>query len=354
MQRSNLLVCAFLSIAISGTAFAVGDVLVYTGEGAASGISSFTNFGVATDKTVHYETTLPADLSVYDCVILPTNVNGFTAATLSALNTYTNSGGRLIAQAEHDRADGLYLGAIAAMNAVAANLGSDLSVVGSYLDCGFNVTNNIHSSPFTEGVNEIKMGCTSEIAVAVGPTAHSLVGTPTADITFIGADMIGSGAFFLLGDGNTLSDNSSDGYMTYDNGLLAANMCDLADFYIDVAIDLKPGSNPNCTNMEKGGGRVAVAILGTADFDPFLVDPDTVEFDGASPLTWAIEDVDFDGILDVVFIFKKHDMDLWGFPPTNCTEVELIAFLFDGTPIVGVDTLCNPGGVNCEGEIPTP
>ena len=195
------------------------------------------------------------------------------------------------------------------------------------------------------------MGCTSAVAVAVGPTAHSLVGTPTDDITFIGADMIGNGAFFLLGDGNTLSDLPGIGYTAADNGLLAANMCDQADFF---TIDLKPGSNPNCINMEHGVGRTAVAILGTAVFDPALVDPATVEFDGAFPMTWAIEDVNLDGLLDVVFLFKKREMNFWGFPPANCAEVELIALLFDGTPVVGVDTLCTPSGVNCEGDIPTP
>jgi len=274
MQRFQKLVCAFLLLGLSGWAVA-GDVLVYTGEGGQDW-ATHDKFGVATGKTVYYESTLPADLSAFDCVILPINVEGFTGATLAALNAYTNGGGRLIAEAEHNRASGAYLGAIDAMNAVAADLGSAMSVLGDYLDCGFNVTTNIHPSPFTDGVTEILMACTSEVAVAVAPTAHSLVGTPSLDITFIGAEKIGSGMFFLLGDGNTLSDGSFDGYENYDNGLLAANLCDQASLGIEVAIDIKFCSDPNAFNCRKKG-VLPVTIFGTADFDVASIDISTLK-----------------------------------------------------------------------------
>ena len=198
MKQPIIIFFCFLLTANSGMALAAGDVLVYTGEGGQFW-QTFDYFEAATGKTVHYEETLPADLSVYDCLILPTNVQGFSPATLDALNLYTNSGGRIIGAAEHNRAGGLYQGSIDAMNSLAANLGSSLSVVGGYLDCGWNVTTNIHPSPFTEGVSTIGMGCTSSVTVAVGPSAHSLVGTPTSDVTFIGAETIGAGFLFLLG-----------------------------------------------------------------------------------------------------------------------------------------------------------
>ena len=274
MQRFRNLVFAVLLLTLSGWAVA-GDVLVYTGEGGQPW-ATFDKFGVATGKTVHYESSLPADLSVYDCLILPINVEGFSDATLAALNAYTNAGGRLIAQAEHDEAGGLYLGAIDAMNLMATNLGSAMSVVGDYLDCGFNPTTNIHPSPFTAGVTEILMACTSEVAIAADSSAHSLVGTPTDDITFVGAERIGSGTFILLGDGNMLSDNSSNAYDDYDNGLLAANLCDQASFSIEVAIDIKFCSDPNALNCRKKG-VLPVTIFGMEDFDVTDIDISTLQ-----------------------------------------------------------------------------
>ena len=41
------------------------------------------------------------------------------------------------------------------------------------------------------------------------------------------------------------------------------------------AIDIKPGSDPNCININ-GHGVIPVAILGSEDFDVSLVDPDTL------------------------------------------------------------------------------
>lgn len=122
----------------------------------------------------------------------------------------------------------------------------------------------------------------------------------------------------------------------------------------ELDIDLKPGSNPNCVNLEHGGGRTAVAIYSSADFDATMVDPVTVLFDGASPLRWAVEDANSDGLLDLVFHFKKRELASWDNAPENCREVVLTAELFDGTPVIGSDILCTPGGVNCEGGIPTP
>ncbi|MCH7836126.1 MAG: hypothetical protein IH864_04595 [Chloroflexi bacterium] len=108
------------------------------------------------------------------------------------------------------------------MNDLAAALGSGLSVVPALIDTGFNTTTNIDSSSFTVGVSSIRYAATSEVAVS--GAAESLVRTK-GGTTFIGADSIGSGVFFLLGDFNVLSDQSDSGYIIQDNGALAANMC---------------------------------------------------------------------------------------------------------------------------------
>ena len=63
---------------------------------------------------------------------------------------------------------------------------------------------------------------------------------------------------------------------------------------VTVSIDIKPCSCPNSINL-KSNGAVPVAVLTTVDFDATTVDPETVEFVGAVPLRWAMEDVNGDG-----------------------------------------------------------
>ena len=216
-------------LAFHGAPAAAQDrVLVYEGEGAFP-VFGWSDFGVATGKTIEELTPLPDDLSVYDCIVLP--ANGFIGAafsqqTLDDLNDYVSDGGRIIAQAERTG----FGGTIQAMNDLASDLGSDLSVVSQELDCdvGFVSTTNIDSSPFTAGVFDISYSCTSGVAVAVGPDAESLVRT-TGGTTFIGVDTIGSGLFVLSGDLNVFVDfpfGAADAYTNHDNGVLAENLCD--------------------------------------------------------------------------------------------------------------------------------
>ncbi len=48
---------------------------------------------------------------------------------------------------------------------------------------------------------------------------------------------------------------------------------------LPVAIDIKPGSDPNCFNAN-GNGVIPVAILSSADFDVTLIDASTIELEG--------------------------------------------------------------------------
>lgn len=76
-----------------------------------------------------------------------------------------------------------------------------------------------------------------------------------------------------------------------------------------VAIDIKPGDDQNNINL-KSKGVVPVAVLTTDDFDAATVDPATVEFAGAAPEHWGLEDVDNDGDDDVIFHFRTQELDL--------------------------------------------
>lgn len=104
--------------------------------------------------------------------------------------------------------------------------------------------------------------------------------------------------------------------------------------YIEVDIDIKPGSYHNSINL-KSRGKVPVAILTTADFDADDVDPDTCVFAGASPVRWNMEDVDHDGDHDMVMHCKTQELDL----TKDSTEATLEGETHDGTPIVGTDSV---------------
>ena len=100
----------------------------------------------------------------------------------------------------------------------------------------------------------------------------------------------------------------------------------------EITIDIKPGSDLNSINL-KSKGVVPVAVLTTEDFDAGDVDPDTVEFAGASPLRWAIEDVDNDGNDDMLFHFKTQELNL----DENSTEATLTCKTKDEVEIAGTD-----------------
>jgi hypothetical protein len=159
------------------------------------------------------------DLSPFDCVVLPANGPGFSPATTTALTDYANGGGRIVAAAEWSA----FPSPISAMNGLASALGSGMSVNPANLSCGFHTTMNIDPSSFTDGVTSLVMACSSEVVVP--GTAESLFRSANEGVTMAGAEQIGSGWLFLLGDSNVLSDNSDNGYTEHDNGVLAANFC---------------------------------------------------------------------------------------------------------------------------------
>lgn len=103
---------------------------------------------------------------------------------------------------------------------------------------------------------------------------------------------------------------------------------------IEVNIDIKPGSYPNSINLGSKG-LVPVAVLTTNSFDASTVDPSTVEFAGASPVRWTMEDVDFDGDMDLLFHFKTQELSL----NENSTEAALTGTTYGGQPIEGTDTV---------------
>jgi len=111
---------------------------------------------------------------------------------------------------------------------------------------------------------------------------------------------------------------------------------------LNVLIDIKPGSFPNSINP-RSRGVIPVAILTTNTFDAADVDPDTVLFGKtgteASPLHYALEDVDSDGDMDLILHFSTQDTGI----ECGDTTASLTGETINGEVIQGSDSIKTAG-----------
>lgn len=108
---------------------------------------------------------------------------------------------------------------------------------------------------------------------------------------------------------------------------------------IVVIIDIKPGSDPNSINT-KSKGTIAVAILGSDNFDVNAVDVATLVFgpDRTAPAHKAgghIQDVTGDGLTDLVSHYRTQETGL----AVGAIDTCLSGLLLNGTPIEGCDAV---------------
>ncbi len=112
---------------------------------------------------------------------------------------------------------------------------------------------------------------------------------------------------------------------------------------IVVGIDIKPGSDPNCFNIN-GHGVIPVAILGSDTLNVLDIDTSALFFAGLEvrmrgkkgPLCHG-EDFNGDEFLDLVCQFED-DPTMW--TPDSTAEATLAGSLFDGTEFEGTDSIC--------------
>lgn len=109
-----------------------------------------------------------------------------------------------------------------------------------------------------------------------------------------------------------------------------------------VDIDIKPGGEPNCFNVN-GRGVIPVAILGDEELDVASVDQTTLRFGGLAVRVrgnrnpqCGVEDSNADGHADLVCQFED-DADMW---EAGDGEATLTGELLDGTAIRGTDAIC--------------
>lgn len=129
---------------------------------------------------------------------------------------------------------------------------------------------------------------------------------------------------------------------------------ELQSTFVCVGVDIKPGSYPNCFNIN-GHGVIPVAILGSADFDVNQIDIFTLSFGGLAVRVkgnnrpqCSFEDVsgDFtypegapDGYVDLVCQFVD-DAGTWVPGDSTATVNGNLLTEYGGTPIEGSDSIC--------------
>ncbi len=166
--------------------------------------------------------------------------------------------------------------------------------------------------------------------------AHDFSLTPGATVGFtLMIRMIAAGAEFPVGFGDTSFPTPCISCLNLFGDIVIASRV------LQVPIDIKPDSFPNSINL-KAMGTVPVAVLSTPTFDATTVNPTTVTlasafagFRGRSQPMASAEDVNGDGLQDLVIHFETEDLAL----TETDTEAILEGETFGGTRIRGIDTV---------------
>ena len=115
----------------------------------------------------------------------------------------------------------------------------------------------------------------------------------------------------------------------------------------EVDIQIKPGGTSPCINASSKG-RTPVAILASSEFDPLVADPPTILAGGlTSPVRWGRgEDVNGDGLLDLVVRFKTQELNADGLLQDG-VELVISGETLEGGNFEGSDLIRLAGGPSC-------
>jgi hypothetical protein len=110
---------------------------------------------------------------------------------------------------------------------------------------------------------------------------------------------------------------------------------------ITVDIDVQPKSTKNNVRLNTNN-LLPVAIMGSAAYDISQVNPDSVTFEGASPVRPAkFKDLNGDGMPDMMFKFAIQDTSI----ECGDNEATLSGQTWDGLDVTGTDSI---NTVRCE------
>ena len=125
-------------------------------------------------------------------------------------------------------------------------------------------------------------------------------------------------------------------------------------YFLQVAIDIKPGSDANCINP-RSRGVFSVAILGSS-VDITTIDVSTIEIDddgdpittpGVAPVNFSFNDVDGDGTTDLVLHFRTPELNAAGLLIDGNALYVTGELTTDDRFLRGLDQIFLAGGPNC-------
>jgi hypothetical protein len=143
-------------------------------------------------------------------------------------------------------------------------------------------------------------------------------GTPWTTVSYTFAS---PGTYTLLIEIYNGGDSGLDSYVGADAAMLKC------------PVDIKPGSWPNSINL-KSKGVIPVAILGSDVFDVSMIDTDSLWFMCAWADKWAMEDVNWDGYMDLIVHFRTQDTCIG--PGDTVGEID---YMYDGVWMWCYDTI---------------
>lgn len=163
---------------------------------------------------------------------------------------------------------------------------------------------------------------------------------------FVNTEPLRIGAGDLGSNARDFFDGRIDEVELFDRALTGAEIAAIfgagtSGKTIPILIDIKPGSDVNPINLGSKG-LTPVAILGTETFDVHTVNVSSVRFAGAAvrrkpngTLQYSYEDVNDDGILDLMMHFPTVDLDL----DQDSTEATLTGIGGQNRCIAGTDVV---------------
>ena len=160
--------------------------------------------------------------------------------------------------------------------------------------------------------------------------------------------------FFLFGP-RDLVFQTTEGVVLFDSAVGTVTV-NVAEAFIPVTLDIKPGSDPHSINL-KSKGLIPVAILSDADFSAITeIDVSTLRFgpEGAEPEDGAsaahkghVDDVNGDGYLDAVIHFPTQNTGIGPDDEIACVT----GTTSGGAAIEGCDSIqITPGSAKGKGN----